>query len=86
MRNVLHVGRAKRNAPRKFPESFLFTLGVAFSVVYVVGLLVTSGGDAPVYTEDAVPVFAEQREEVSPRRTVWTALDDCLRDALEGVK
>ncbi len=83
--NSLHVGRKpKPKARRPFPESFLFTLGVAFTVVYVVGLLVTSGGERTHYTGDAVPVFSEVNDE--PSRTVWTALDDCLRDALGGGK
>ena len=81
----LHVGRAsKAKTTRRFPESFAFTLGVAFTVVYVVGLLVTAGGERTNYTGDAVPVFAEVREDTP--RTVWTALDDCLRDALGGGK
>ena len=81
----LHVGRApKTKAKRRFPESFAFTLGVAFTVVYVVGLLATAGGERTQYTGDAVPVFAEVREDTP--RTVWSALDDCLRDALGGGK
>ena len=80
---VLAVGRrsacgkkaAGRN--RRFSESFLFTLGLVFVIVYFAGLL-WSSGIKETSDREAVAVFAQSGG--SPEKTdgIWDKLENCF--------
>ena len=79
------VMKPERKRKRRFTESFVFTAGLAFVVIYIVGMLATSGGERIKYddTGDAVAVFAptEERDSDESDRGFWDLLDDCLERA-----
>ncbi len=70
----------KRNRRRPFPESALFTLGLAFVVVYFAGLLATSGTSLKYEDSGAVAVMAETDDAEARDADLWDLLDECLRD------
>ena len=80
--------RPKNYAPRKaarqrgFSESFLFTLGLSFIIVYFTGMLFASRGAAPAARNDpgAVPVFAEYDAEGAAAEEKETARGENLWD------
>ena len=86
-RREFRTGRAERlpaaqKKKKSFSESALFTLGLAFTIVYFTGLAFFSG-TAPKGEDGAVAVMAEQ--ETGPEeKGVWDALEDALRAAFKG--
>ena len=79
------TGRAPSPSVQKrknFSESALFTLGLAFLIVYFAGLTFFSGG-APKGEAAAVAVMAEQ-EETEAEKGIWDVLEDGLRAAFKG--
>ena len=83
--------RAEIPARRKInrvAESFAFTLGLVFVIVYFAGLFVTCGDFSDDgSSQDALPVFAEvaaDSERSERRGGLWDALDDCLREVFGG--
>lgn len=89
----ISAGRERKEAKpgqerkrRKFTESFAFTAGLAFFVVYVAGMIATSGGEKIKYdgTADAVAVFAPSDgndTSSDSEEGFWELLDDCLERA-----
>lgn len=78
------VKKPERKRKRRFTESFVFTAGLAFVVIYVVGMIATSGGEKIEYRDDAVAIFAptdERSDDADSDRGFWDLLDDCLERA-----
>ena len=79
------TGRAPSPSGQKrksFSESALFTLGLAFLIVYFAGLTFFAGS-APKGEAAAVAVMAEQ-EETEAEKGIWDVLEDGLRAAFKG--
>ena len=84
-RRELVTGRQSSSPARKrgsFSESALFTLGLAFLIVYFAGLTFFAGS-APKGETDAVAVMAEQATEPEDKG-IWDAIEDGLRAAFKG--
>ena len=75
---------------RSFSESALFTLGLAFVILYIAGLLISSG--TPVTAPERIDAVAVMSvvddeeggasEKPTEKRGIWDILEDCLRDVL----
>ena len=82
----LKTGRAGREPSaqekkrrRSFSESVLFTLGLAFIIVYFAGLMYSAGGADETYMPDSVAVMAEQKEDAADEeKGIWDILEDGL--------
>ena len=82
-RRELVTGRASSPNSRKrknFSESALFTLGLAFIIVYFAGLFFASGADVGA-SPDAVAVMARQEEGECG---IWDVIEDGLRDVFDA--
>ena len=85
MRDAIVFGRNRRGRPvkeRRYSESFLFTLGLIFVIIYFTGLLYTSGSGGADTKTEAVAVFAETdetgRAETPRGNGIWDKLDRCF--------
>jgi|GEM_PF-2079530 len=86
--NKLVYGRRKKKditsvkmKKKEFSESFFFTLGLAFIIVYIVGLLVSVKDEAIDYREEAeaVAVFAENdARRNTDEKGFWGLFDEAL--------
>ena len=90
-RRELKTGREERksSAPEKkrrrsFSESVLFTLGLAFIIVYFAGLTYSAGGAGEKYPADAVAVMAEQKE--TEEKGLWDIIEDGLSEVFGAEK
>ncbi len=85
-RRELVTGRASSPTARKrkrFSESALFTLGLAFIIVYFAGLTLSAGEPEARGADGAVAVMAEQ-EDAPEEKGIWDLLEDGLREAFKG--
>lgn len=85
MEKGIHIGRTRREgkdgAKRSFTESAIFTLGLAFIIVYIVGMISSgSRGVIDYESREVVAVFASE-EEPKESGNVWDLLDECFEKA-----